>query len=192
MSRTKKVMSPRTGTPTEKTKHLQNEILELYVRHANFNEVARILGLSNVYVKKLYSKALKDIIVDKVDDYRRVEMVRLDKLHSKAMEVLEAFHPVVNAGVVVRDIIEDANGNPVLNENGERKTYRLQDQTPLLQAIDRVVKVSERRSRLLGLDMPTKVAATDPTGEKEASFVQFYIPNNNRDLSEDSSIEDEN
>ena len=34
-----------------------------------------------------------------------------------------------------------------------------------LQAVDRVLKVMERRARLLGLDMPVKIAPTDPTGE---------------------------
>lgn len=34
-----------------------------------------------------------------------------------------------------------------------------------VQAIDRAVKVFDRLSKLLGLDKPTKVAPTDPTGE---------------------------
>lgn len=36
-----------------------------------------------------------------------------------------------------------------------------------LKAIDRAIKISERRSRLLGLDAPTKIAPTDPTGEEQ-------------------------
>lgn len=34
-------------------------------------------------------------------------------------------------------------------------------------AIDRCLRIQERRSRLLGLDAPTKIAPTDPTGEHE-------------------------
>ena len=34
-------------------------------------------------------------------------------------------------------------------------------------AIDRALKVAERRAKLLGLDAPAKLAPTDPTGEKE-------------------------
>jgi hypothetical protein len=34
-----------------------------------------------------------------------------------------------------------------------------------LGAIDRLLKIMERRARLLGLDAPTKVAPTDPSGE---------------------------
>jgi hypothetical protein len=34
-------------------------------------------------------------------------------------------------------------------------------------SIDRVLKIMERRARLVGLDAPTKIAPTDPTGENE-------------------------
>lgn len=33
-----------------------------------------------------------------------------------------------------------------------------------LPSIDRVLKIMERRAKLLGLDSPTKIAPTDPTG----------------------------
>ena len=34
-------------------------------------------------------------------------------------------------------------------------------------AIDRALRIMQRRAALRGLDAPTKVAPTDPTGEKE-------------------------
>jgi hypothetical protein len=40
-----------------------------------------------------------------------------------------------------------------------------------LGAVDRVVRIMERRARLLGLDAPTKIAPTDPTGEYEYSGI---------------------
>lgn len=36
-----------------------------------------------------------------------------------------------------------------------------------LQAIDRMLRLSERRCRLLGLDAPTRIAPTDPSGNRE-------------------------
>ena len=36
-----------------------------------------------------------------------------------------------------------------------------------LPAIDRALRIMERRARLLGLDAPAKVAPTDPTGKRE-------------------------
>lgn len=34
-------------------------------------------------------------------------------------------------------------------------------------ATDRILRIMERRAKLLGLDAPTKIAPTDPTGESE-------------------------
>jgi len=48
-------------------------------------------------------------------------------------------------------------------------------------AIDRFVKLSERRSRILGLDAPAKMALTDPTGEKAYDPLHVYVPENNRE-----------
>lgn len=36
-----------------------------------------------------------------------------------------------------------------------------------LGAIDRLIRISERRARLLGLDAPSRIAPTDPTGANE-------------------------
>jgi hypothetical protein len=37
-------------------------------------------------------------------------------------------------------------------------------------AVERVLNIMARRAKLLGLDAPTKVAATDPAGNKAATF----------------------
>lgn len=52
-----------------------------------------------------------------------------------------------------------------------------------LGVVDRILRIMERRAKLLGLDAPTKVAQTDPTGEHEAELVQVlvYMPDNQRD-----------
>lgn len=48
--------------------------------------------------------------------------------------------------------------------------------------IDACVRLMERRAKLLGIDKPTKVANTNVEGDKEAEQVQFYLPENNRDI----------
>ena len=48
-----------------------------------------------------------------------------------------------------------------------------------LQAVDRVLKVMERRARLLGLDSPVKFAPTDPSGESTydpSSLISRLLP----------------
>lgn len=49
------------------------------------------------------------------------------------------------------------------------------------EAVDTCLRIMERRAKLLGIDKPTKVASTDPSGEKSEPTVQFYIPSNGRD-----------
>jgi hypothetical protein len=46
-------------------------------------------------------------------------------------------------------------------------------------AIDRALKIMERRARYLGLDAPDKQAFTDPTGEREATLI--LIPERDQD-----------
>jgi hypothetical protein len=52
-----------------------------------------------------------------------------------------------------------------------------------LGAIDRFIRLSERRCRLLGLDMPVKIAPTNPEGNQPYQpVVTFYLPQNFRDV----------
>lgn len=43
-------------------------------------------------------------------------------------------------------------------------------------AVDRVLKIMERRAKLLGLDAPIKHSATDPTGEIERTNAIWMVP----------------
>lgn len=61
-------------------------------------------------------------------------------MYAAAMEVLEREHVTVSNGRVVS--LDD--GTP------------LPDDGPVLQAIDRLLRIQERRARLLGLDAPVK------------------------------------
>jgi len=174
--------SPKTSTVSEDTRRLQARILDMYRDTPNFAYIARQLDYSETYIKKMYKKALKLIIVDSVENLRKVEVARLDRLHAKTMELLDEKILLVNSGKVVRDVVEGPDGKVMLDEDGNPILKRLHDKLAALNVVDRVLKIQERRAKLLGLDMPTKTALTDPTGEKEAApLVQFYLPSNGRD-----------
>lgn len=51
------------------------------------------------------------------------------------------------------------------------------------KAIDRVIAIESRVSRLCGYDAPQKIAETNPDGTQSAqrASVHFYIPNNGRE-----------
>ena len=159
--------SPKTGTPSEKTKRQQSYILKRRRDGISFPMIAEEMGMTQGYIYKVYKKALREIIVEEVEDLRKLELAKLESLEQEVMKVLQAFHPVISGGQVVRDVVEDEDGNPAVNPTtGDIVTVRLQDQGAKLAAIDRAIKLMERRARLLGLDAPTKMAPTNPEGDK--------------------------
>lgn len=143
----------------------------------NPTQIARELDYSVTYIKKCLNSALKTIIIDNVEDLRKVENQKLDRLEKEVMAVLHAFHPMVSSGEIVRDTLDDENGVPLIDpETGKFKTYKLKDAGPALAAVAKAISVMERRAKMLGLDMPTKVAQTTPDGQKEATVVVVASP----------------
>jgi hypothetical protein len=81
------------------------------------------------------------------ESLRDQELVRLDALWRHAWEVMKRPHLHISAGKVV--VIED-------QQTGEEIT--LYNDKPGLEAIDRLLRIAERRATLLGLDAPTKIS----------------------------------
>ena len=156
---------------------LENTVLAMRRDGMNAAQIAQELDYSETYIRKCLQSALKTIIIDNVEDLRKVESQKLDRLEKEVMAVLHAFHPLVSAGEVVRDTIDDENGMPLLDpETGKFKTYKLKDAGPVLAAVAKAISVMERRAKMLGLDMPTKMAQTTPDGEREATVVVVASP----------------
>jgi hypothetical protein len=81
-----------------------------------------------------------------LDQHRQMELEKLDRLERAAITVLETKHVHISGGKVVR-------------EGGDEETVGepLYDDGPVLQAIETLRRLSERRAKLLGIDAPTKV-----------------------------------
>jgi len=157
----------KSSTVTERTRYVQKRVLQLRREGVSFPDIAEELDMTQGYIYKVYKKALREIIVEEVDDLRKLELAKLESLEQEVMRVLQGFHPFISSGQVVRDVVDDADGNPKVNPTtGNIVTVRLQDNGPKLAAIDRAIKLMERRARLLGLDAPTKIAPTNPDGDK--------------------------
>ena len=127
---------------TVNTAERDAEAARLRARGYSYQQIADELGWSS---KGDAHHAVKRVLADTVkeagDEVRALELARLDGLHRAAMDVLEREHVTVSNGRVV-----------ALNETP------LPDDGPVLAAIDRLLKIQERRARLLGLDAPTKQA----------------------------------
>ncbi|MFD3802634.1 hypothetical protein ACFWTC_03175 [Streptomyces sp. NPDC058619] len=100
-------------------------------------------------------QVLEETVREAGDELRQLERERLDRMSEAAWEVLERQHVVVSNGRVV-----DLNGAP------------LPDDAPVLQAIDRLLRISESRRKLVGLDAPSKVSVeADQIGSEIAQIL---------------------
>lgn len=84
-------------------------------------------------------RAMLAVVAEPAEEVRALELARLDMLWRRAMEVLVRQHVTVSHGKVVQ-----LNGEPLLDDG------------PVLAAIDRLLRIQERRAKLLGLDAPTR------------------------------------
>lgn len=113
----------------------------LRTRGYTYRAIATELGIDVHTAHDAVQRVLQATVEEPAADLRRVELERLDMLVRKATDVLDAFHHVVsNRGDVV-----EYNGQP------------LEDDGPVLAAINTLIRVSESRRKLLGLDAETKV-----------------------------------
>ena len=112
---------------------------------------------------------------------RRIQALELRKHGASYREIAEALH--VSLGTAYRDIqIELAAAVKLKNKRAdelvELEVQRLDQWLLALdkginagqtKAIAQAIKIGARRARLLGLDAPTKIAPTDPTGAQAYS-----------------------
>lgn len=135
-------------TRTLSTAQREAEAARLRSRGWSYQRIADEVGYSNKGdAHHAVQKVLRDTVQEPGDELRALELTRLDTLYVAATEVLEREHITVSNGRVV----SASNGAPLV------------DDAPVLQAIDRLLKIQERRSKLLGLDAPVKrdVSLTD-------------------------------
>lgn len=110
----------------------------------DFGEIATRLGYSDRSgAFRAVRRGLKGAVRESTAEALHIALIDLESVEREAWTVLRATHYVVSRGSVVAG----PDGSP------------LHDDAPVLAAIDRVLKVQERRSRLLGLDAPARVVS---------------------------------
>lgn len=108
---------------------------------ARYSEIAKKLGYTTpASAVQDVQRALSAEIAEPAAELRAIEVQRLDMMWQATIEVLRAQHVVVSNGRVVF-----LNDEPI------------KDHGPILAAIDRLLKIQERRARLLGLDAPKSI-----------------------------------
>ena len=155
-------MDRRSTAKKLEVRKKRKRALELRTKGWSFADIADEMGISTAFAWNLVNRALKEVTEEPAKVVVKQEVLRLDALYRKTYEVLEGVHYAVNSGEVVH-----YNGEP------------LTDVGPLLQAVDKLLKVQARRATLLGLDKPTKHSMTNPDGDEERPVglqVTFVAP----------------
>lgn len=142
-----------TAVALEETKHLQVNILRIKRDdpQITWEEMSELLGFDPRYIGNLYRDAMAAIIQEPAEEVLKMELQRLDAMYSEVMKILKSFHPVVNQGRIIKDVVTNEDGNPLM-QDGKLVMVRLSDAGPKLAAIDRALKIMERRSKYLGID----------------------------------------
>jgi hypothetical protein len=109
--------------------------------------VAEEMGCSVFRVQKLLNKYTPKLLEKDASRHREIEINKLDLLEERLWEMLD------------EDYITVSNGQVVYMETGDP----VPDIDPIMKIVDRILKVSERRAKLLGLDKPVRVEATVTT-----------------------------
>ncbi|QEQ93584.1 helix-turn-helix DNA-binding domain protein [Streptomyces phage Zuko] len=106
--------------------------------------VADEMGCSVFRVQKLLNKYTPKLLDKDASRHRDIEIGKLDLLEERLWLMIDEEYYTVS------------NGQVVYFETGEP----VPDIDPVMKIIDRLLKVMERRAKLLGLDKPVRVEAT--------------------------------
>jgi hypothetical protein len=96
-------------------------------------------GVSGEAIRLLLNEYRSHLVTPLAEEARNVELAKLDRAEAVAWRILEDNHVAFQHGKVVT-----LDGKPI------------QDVEPVFKAIATILKISERRSKYMGLDAPTK------------------------------------
>jgi hypothetical protein len=143
-----------TGT-RENAAERRVRAFELRKSGVSYRRIGDALGVSEAQAHRDVHGVLAELAAQEqasAEEYRALELERLDGLVVEATRILYKTHPLVSGGKVLSGFTSDG------------KAIGLTDDGPKLAAIDRLLRISESRRKLLGLDAPAKVAPTNPDG----------------------------
>lgn len=138
------VIPPPRREAKARRRDLDMEALVLKSRGMSLQEIADYQGTSGDPKKAAarIRRAAATAYRWAVDEQRLLEMMSLDELEMLLQEKLRGDQPYLasaRGGVVV-----DLDGNPVI------------DRRYFLEVQDRIMRIKERRAKLMGLDAPTR------------------------------------
>jgi hypothetical protein len=140
-----------------------------------YREIAGLMGLSVARAHQLVETAKRERVMEASELIVAYELEQLETLRAKALEIMERYAPLVMAGGVITDTIDNPEtGLPTIDHRtGKELRVRLQDSGPALAAMDRLIKISEQIRKLKGIDAPKRTEVTaknDPSASPLAGL----------------------
>lgn len=146
-------------TLTLKGVERDREACRLRARRKTYQQISDQLGYGGAQnAQRAVKRTLAAIPKDAAEELIQLELDQLDMMTAAVLEVLEANHYVVSQGRLI-----------YLHEDAPPLT----DDSPVLAAVDRLLKIQERRARLLGLDRPTKATVTHAAADVDAAVAEL-------------------
>ena len=117
-----------------------HEAAEMRSRAMSYSAIGRHFNVSKQTAHNMVERAIADIPREGTEDVVRLELEKLDFLERTLYDIMQKEHLIVTASGKVATV----DGVP------------LPDDGVTMKAIDGLLKVSERRGKILGINAPTK------------------------------------
>lgn len=137
----------RRGTQYERTidnAELDAQAAELRAQGFTYQQIADQMHCTRSTAYERVWRAIAAVPVEAAGQLRAVEVARLNTLMAKAWDEMEAFHPYISHG----KLMKGDDGQP------------LEDVGPKLAAMRMILSLSESLRKLLGLDAPARATVT--------------------------------
>jgi hypothetical protein len=113
---------------------------QLRVAHVTYKQIAAELGVSIQTAFRAVENHARRIPNEEEIQQKKLMLAEIDELSRAALAVMLRKHVLVSTG----EKVVYHEGEPLIDDG------------PVLQAIDRLMRLQERKARLMGLDAPTK------------------------------------
>jgi hypothetical protein len=141
----------------------REQAYDLRIRGLTHRQIADRMGIATSKVQTLLREEIANRLDPLKDQYLQYELDRLDHMQQAVLAVID------NPGTVVH--VAEFTGE--LDKNGARKFVMvpvlIMDDKKILGAVDRLIRISESRRKLCGLDAPVRsavdVTVTETTQE---------------------------
>ena len=133
---------PNARSVTRKGRNRDAEAARLKALGWTLEEICDHLNLGDDTTRAAAAikRALASVVRFATDEHREMELQSYDELEAECWRLLRVNHLLVDRGQIVRQ----DTGEPVTDDRF------------VLETVDRILKIKERRARLLGIDAPTR------------------------------------